>query len=133
MEAILLPLYSFETAYPMRESFSVDQFAVSIIPEKFPLYDNIKFMLVGFGLIHIFTISFLKIDVARWVDGDFLSKKNVEDKKNEFFSIAEGNHKTRLNENIKINMNKIEETIKTFPNQDFFQEFPFLKKYLKNP
>ena len=30
-------------------------------------------------------------------------------------------------------MNKIEETIKTFPNQEFFQEFPFLKKYLKNP
>lgn len=64
---------------------------------------------------------------------DFLSKKNVEDKKNEFLSIAEKNHKTRLNENIKINMNKIEETIKTFPNQEFFQEFPFLKKYLKNP
>ena len=64
---------------------------------------------------------------------DFLSKKNVEDKKNEFFSIAEKNHKTRLNENIKINMNMIEETIKTFPNQEFFQEFPFLKKYLKNP
>ena len=30
-------------------------------------------------------------------------------------------------------IDKIEETIKTFPNQEFFQEFPFLKKYLKNP
>ena len=58
---------------------------------------------------------------------DFLGKNNIEEKRNKFLSIAEINQKTGCNAK-KINM--IEEIIKKFPNQDFLQEFPFLKDYL---
>ena len=58
---------------------------------------------------------------------DFLGKNNIEEKRNKFLSIAEINQKTGCNAK---NINIIEEIIKKFPNQDFLQEFPFLKDYL---
>lgn len=61
---------------------------------------------------------------------DFLSKKNIEDKRNEFLSNAGKNLNTKSSAEIKKRIKIIEEISKTFPTQDFLQEFPFLKDYL---
>ena len=58
---------------------------------------------------------------------DFLSKKNLEDKRNEFLSNAGKNLNTKSSVEIKKRIKIIEEISKTFPNQEFLKEFSFLK------
>ena len=58
---------------------------------------------------------------------DFLSKKNLEDKRNEFLSNAGKNLNTKSSAEIKKRIKIIEEISKTFPNQEFLKEFSFLK------
>lgn len=58
---------------------------------------------------------------------DFLSKKNLEDKRNEFLSNAGKNFNTKSSAEIKKRIKIIEEISKTFPNQEFLKEFSFLK------
>ena len=57
---------------------------------------------------------------------DFLTKSDIEEKRMKFLSLAE---KKQDKKNC-LDINKIEEINKNFPNQEFLQEFPFLKDFL---
>ena len=57
---------------------------------------------------------------------DFLTKSDIEEKRMKFLSLAE---KKQDKKNC-LEINKIEEINKNFPNQEFLQEFPFLKDFL---
>ena len=57
---------------------------------------------------------------------DFLTKSDIEEKRMKFLSLAE---KKQDKKNC-LDINKIEEIKKNFPNQEFLQEFPFLKDFL---
>ena len=57
---------------------------------------------------------------------DFLRKSDIEEKRLKFLSLAE---KKQDKKNC-LDINKIEEINKNFPNQEFLQEFPFLKDFL---
>ena len=57
---------------------------------------------------------------------DFLTKSDIEEKRMKFLSLAE---KKQDKKNC-LDINRIEEINKNFPNQEFLQEFPFLKDFL---
>lgn len=57
---------------------------------------------------------------------DFLTKSDIEEKRMKFLSLAE---KKQDKKNC-LDINKMEEINKNFPNQEFLQEFPFLKDFL---
>ena len=57
---------------------------------------------------------------------DFLTKSDIEEKRMKFLSLAE---KKQDKKNC-LDINKIEEINKNFPNQEILQEFPFLKDFL---
>lgn len=57
---------------------------------------------------------------------DFLRKSDIEEKRMKFLSLAE---KKQDKKNC-LDINRIEEINKNFPNQEFLQEFPFLKDFL---
>lgn len=57
---------------------------------------------------------------------DFLTKSDIEEKRMKFLSLAE----KKQDKKKCLDINKIEEINKNFPNQEFLQEFPFLKDFL---